>query len=65
MCHFHSQIQSQSEHRKDEQMMLLSLLLTAIINLPRKKARLKIVSLFSLIIKLICIYYKKYNDTKF
>lgn len=56
-CYFYSQIQSQNKHSIDEQMMFLSLPLTAIINLPGKKARLKIVSIFSLIMKLVCIYY--------
>lgn len=39
--------------------MFLSLPLTAIINLPEEKARLKIVPIFSLTMKLVCIYYFK------
>lgn len=40
------QFQCQSAHGNDKQIMFLSLPLIAITNIPRKRARLKIVSIF-------------------
>lgn len=62
MWYFYFLIQSQSIHSKNEQMMFLSLLLITITNLLMKRARLKTLSIFSLIIKLICIYYLQIRE---